>query len=92
MRCLIRVVFAVLFAVLLVGRAVETHHHDDSIAHTESCVVCRALQAPVATPERGLEFDPLVAPDREHTHFEPTAVAPEAPALGAHHLRAPPLA
>jgi hypothetical protein len=83
---------ALLLVVLLVGRAVEIHHHDDTVAHTESCAVCRALQAPVATPDRGLEFAPLVAPDLHDAHGESNVVVVESPTLGAHLLRAPPLA
>ena len=93
MRRMIRAGFAMLFVVLLVGRAVEIPHlHDESDSHPESCVVCRALQAPAATPVREIEFAPLVLPDHHDAHGEPSAIVADSPILGAHQLRAPPLA
>ena len=46
MRCVSRAVVAVLFIVLLVGRAVEIHHHDDTAAaHRELCRLPRPASA-----------------------------------------------
>jgi len=87
-----RVVFMVFFAVLVLGRAVEIHHHHDTVSHTESCIVCRAVQTPAAPLHRGLGFHLLIAPAVAAVPAEPTLIPPESLVLGSHPLRAPPWA